>query len=31
MPRVAHIIGNGDNTVLYQKKERKGLKINTHQ
>lgn len=28
MPRVAHIIGNGDNTVLYQKKERKGLKIN---
>lgn len=28
MPRVAHIIGNGDQTVLYQRKERKGLKLN---
>ena len=27
MPKVVHIIGNGDQTVLYQRAERKGLKI----
>jgi len=27
MPRIVHIIGNGDMAVLYQKKERKGLKV----
>jgi hypothetical protein len=27
MPKVVHIIGNGDQAVLYQRAERKGLKI----
>jgi len=27
MPRVVHIVGNGDNSTLYHKEQRKGLKL----
>ena len=27
MPRVVHVLGNGDNAALYQKEPRKGLKL----
>lgn len=31
MPRVVHIIGNGDNAALYEKEPRKGLKLACNQ
>ena len=31
MPRVVHIIGNGDNASLYMREPRKGLKIACNQ
>ena len=27
MPRVVHIIGNGDSSLLYEAEQRKGLKL----